>query len=179
MKSSCLYFVSQHFGRVSTAVYRDEHGEGIVEMFVEHVGLIMQFAFSCKAVARLSPDPALLDETLTRHAVAQAHKLRVTVLTSPKCRFELEIGNRPWIGDLLHAPYGGTTMGFAEGAKIGMSEDRVERRRDHSTYTLVERAIHLQRYAGQHAATAILIDHGIPQHVMLRVFSGAAFRRKD
>ena len=71
MKSSCVFFVSQHFGRASSTVCRDPLGEGIVELSVENVSLIIEFTFSQKAVALLSNDPAFLDETLTRHAITR------------------------------------------------------------------------------------------------------------
>lgn len=180
MKSSSLYLVSQHFGRVTAAVYRDACSCGTVELSVEHVGLIMQLKFTSESAARLSSNPVLLDEELTRHAVAQAHRLRGRVMTVPECRFELDIRNRPWIGDFLAAPYGGATNGFEAGGRLHVTEmHRGDRRIDHSTYQIVERAVYVQRYSGHRAATAIMIDHAIAQHVMLRVFSGAAFRRKE
>ena len=178
MKSTHRYFVSQHFGRASIVVYRDAPGEGIVRLSVEHSGRIMDFTFSRKAVALLSPDPALLDEALTRHAITQAHKLHRCLKTLQDCRFELEISNRLWLGDFLVEPYGGATTGFAQRTKDRLATVRAERRKDLLTYTIVERAIQRQRHAGNNVATATINDHEVPEQVRLRILTGAAIRRQ-
>lgn len=181
MISTVRYLVSQYFGKIVARV-ESAPLKSTVALEVElPVPRTLQFVF---VQGRLSPLARMDDgvhDLAIRIAIAQARKMRLHL--APCARngpHRLDENTRPWLGDLMSEPYGGATAGverlaLSKAADITMQADR---RINMALCTAVERGVAAQKRQGADAAILLMADHGVPDHVMLRVVSCAAFRRK-
>ncbi len=63
-------------------------------------------------------------------------------------------------------------------AEVDRRNAQRERRCNLAWAQIAARGIEMQRTAGRGRATAFMMANGLSEHVVLRVLSGAAFRRK-
>ncbi len=177
------YLISQSLGRTIAHVVLDEFGTGVVHLTLADAAChVCQFQFLVDSVAALAgPDADDIGERAIRHAMAQAQRMQMTVGGDAPVMF-LDLALSPWLGDLTTVPYGGATVGVEARRAVmaaSMPTAGPERRTDQAFAQLIDRAIEAQRFYGPAAAAMILADAGIPDHISLRVFSSAPFRRKS
>jgi hypothetical protein len=141
----------------------------------------IEFAFDPWRIASLAQPGESVGEVAVRIAVAQARKRRLFAdgvrFTSP---VQINEGMAPWIGDLTTKPYGGATFGIEQRdqPRHCMSWAEPERRIDAARSAAVENALRLLKKRQTDEAKGLLAKHEVPEHVVLRVTSCAAFRRK-
>lgn len=113
MQKITRYLVSKYLGRVVATVVLDRPPRGVVCLCAGCPNQpTMRFGFSLDAVLRRCGQSNLWPETAIRLAVSQAHHRYAKCLVPAHDRFApLNTDIRPWIGDLLRAPYCGATLG--------------------------------------------------------------------
>ena len=176
------YLVSQYFGKVAAQVTMDG-SEGIVHLELELPRKrVLECAFDRSRIREIVRADEKAAELAIRLAVAQARKLG---LHAPRrevpAPIELKFDIQPWRGDLTLEPFGGATTGIDNLAarkslpgKFSMQERRTNKQMSRE----VDRGVKLHGKHGAKAALDFLTQQGIPDHIVLRVVSCAAFRRK-
>lgn len=176
------YLVSQHFGKVAAQVTMNGSA-GIVHLELELPRKrVLECVFDRSRMYEIVRPDEKAAELAIRLAVAQARKLG---LHAPRREIpdliDLKLDIAPWRGDLTLEPFGGATTGIEKLAVIKSLRRQYsmqERRRDKQMCKEVDRGVKLQSKHGAQAALDFLTQKRIPDHVVLRVVSCAAFRRK-
>lgn len=171
----------QQLGKLSATVECTRRTGKVVLSSALDPGPALHFVFDPCRVARLARPREDVGQLAVRIAITQARKEGLLpghgggiVLV------ELDISLAPWNGDLLAEPYGGATLGVEQNLqRRAMHWSEPERRADHIREAAVEKALHLLKRRRADEAGALLTKHAIPEHVILRVASCAALRRKN
>lgn len=175
------HLLAQKLGKLIACVEVGNRNGTVVLCRETGVGPPIEFAFDPSRIAPLARPGESVGEVAIRIAVAQARKRRLFAdgvrFTSPVA---LNASIAPWIGDLASEPYGGATFGFEQRdqPRHCMNWAEPERRIDSVRAAAVEKALRLLKRRQADEARGLLTRHDVPDHVVLRVASCAAFRRK-